>query len=482
MTIIRRPDFAGGGITADEKQQMEQMAKDWTANAFSSKPVDVNEAAEAIRGLYRAAGLNDNINVVLVSSPIVMAAAYGAAAEIWTQRGLGNNKAGRASRAATSAFAATLDATLDATINATSAATTNAAADVTRAATRDATNAATTFAVTRAATRDATDAIDTATYAAARAVTDTAFATARATNAATIAATTFAVTRAADTATRATTHATFDVARNATINATDGATWAAMDNTTDRIGHASDDIIARAAMKACCAIGGSEALKQAKNWWRVRQGGNFWSAQCSFIAACRDVLGLRLLEHDAYAHWERCARVAGGLRVMHDKFCIITDTPEYMLVDDDNQPHCEDGPSHRWRDGWSLYHWHGVRVPGHWIEGTPDPAEILACEDVEQRAAGAEICGWARMMEALDAKIIHDSGDPDMGQLIEMTLPGLDNPGRFLRALCPRNGWIVEGVPYESDIDGLPIETAISAQAWRVGLALSEYQHPPRRT
>jgi len=31
-------------------------------------------------------------------------------------------------------------------------------------------------------------------------------------------------------------------------------------------------------------------------------------------------------------------------------------------------------------------------------------------------------------------------------------------------------------------IDNLPIETALHAQAWRIGDALSEYQHPPRRT
>lgn len=86
------------------------------------------------------------------------------------------------------------------------------------------------------------------------------------------------------------------------------------------------------------------------------------------------------------------------------------------------------------------------------------------------------------MLSVLKAKVINDSGSPDIGQLIELNLPGLREPGRFLKAECPRNGTIVEGVPRISDIDGLPIETALHAQAWRIGDPLSEYQHPTVRT
>ncbi|MGB1082889.1 MAG: CoA transferase, partial [Alphaproteobacteria bacterium] len=43
-------------------------------------------------------------------------------------------------------------------------------------------------------------------------------------------------------------------------------------------------------------------------------------------------------------------------------------------------------------------------------------AEVIKVENVEQRAAGAAILGWKRMMHALDCKVIHDSGNPDMGR------------------------------------------------------------------
>jgi hypothetical protein len=224
-------------------------------------------------------------------------------------------------------------------------------------------------------------------------------------------------------------------------------------------------------------------LKCAKNWSNVYQGGNMWAGYDCYLTAMRDIIGLDLPEHKNYAHWEQAA-IHGGFRVMHEEFCMVSDFPEILTVDDQNRPHNETGPSHRWRDGWSLYHWHGVKVPAHWIENRAnlDPNEVIAAENVEQRAAGAEIIGWPKMLAVLKAKVIHDSGSDDMGQLIEMTLPGLETPGRFLKARCPRNGIIVEGVPYVSDIDGLPIDTALAAQAWRVGDPLSEYQHPNRRT
>lgn len=161
-----------------------------------------------------------------------------------------------------------------------------------------------------------------------------------------------------------------------------------------------------------------------------------------------------------------------------------SDRPTVINLDQNGVLHCENGPAIAWMNGDAIYAWHGVIVPEHWIKNRENlsPSEVISCEDVEQRAVGAEIIGWSKMFNVLKACIIDDSGSPDIGQLIELTLPGLDEPGRFLKAICPRNGIIVEGVPYVSDIDNLPIETALAAQAWRIGDPQSEYIHPPKRT
>ncbi len=208
-----------------------------------------------------------------------------------------------------------------------------------------------------------------------------------------------------------------------------------------------------------------------------------WAAWDCYLTAARDVLGLKLPAFENFAHWEAAA-IHGGFRVMHAEFCMVSDFPEAIRVDSSGRPHCETGPSHRWRDGWSLYHWHGVRVPAHWIEDREslDPGEVLREPNVERRAAGCQIIGWGRMAAELDRRIIDGDPDTDIGALVELTLPGVPEPGRFLQAVCPRNGSICEGVPRISDIDGLPIETAVAAQAWRDGLPAASYSHPPIRT
>lgn len=201
-----------------------------------------------------------------------------------------------------------------------------------------------------------------------------------------------------------------------------------------------------------------------------------WGQLDCYLTAMRDVLGLRLPEYDAYAYWEQAA-IYGGFRVMHPEFCIVSDFPDFIHTDENRQPHCETGPSHRWRDGWSLYHWHGVRVPGHWIEqrDTLDPAEVLATREVEVRAAGMAIIGMARLLDKLNHDIIDSDPDPMHGDLIEVHLPDLPEPVRYLKAFCPRNKDICEGVPNH-------ITTVREAQAWRVGIPASEFEYPTKRT
>ena len=298
--------------------------------------------------------------------------------------------------------------------------------------------------------------------------------------AATRAATYAATDAATEAATRAATYAATEAATRA---ATYAATYAATEAATYAATRAATDAAGNLAALACEHMAGKLGIECAKQWSRAYQGGNMWAGYDCYLTACRDIIGLELKEYAAYAHWEQAA-IHGGFRVMHEEFCIVSDFPEVIRVDADNRPHCETGPSHRWRDGWSLYHWHGVKVPAHWIEDRAnlDPNEVIKVENTEQRAAGAAICGWPKMLSVLKSKTIDKHNNPEIGELIELNLPGLNESGLFLKAACPRNGIIVEGVPRVSDIDNLPIRTAIAAQAWRLGDPQSEFMIPPVRT
>jgi hypothetical protein len=161
----------------------------------------------------------------------------------------------------------------------------------------------------------------------------------------------------------------------------------------------------------------------------------------------------------------------------HEGIVVASEKPLSVRFDDQRRLHCEDAAAVQYSDGYALYAWHGTRLPERWVleRSTIDPAEILREENVETRAAGAACIGWPRMLSELNYKIIDAEQNPEHGELIELTLPGLPQPGRFLKAECPRNGTIVEGVP-----NG--IKTVIAAQAWRVGLEPHEFSYPEIRT
>lgn len=133
-----------------------------------------------------------------------------------------------------------------------------------------------------------------------------------------------------------------------------------------------------------------------------------WAAWDCYVSSWRDVLGLRLPEYEKYAAWEACA-IHGGFRMLHPEFCMVSDFPAILRVDAQNQPHCEDGPSHQWRDGWSLWHWHGVAVTEQIImrPETVTAAQVQAEENAEVRRIMVERMGWDRYAAQAGVKVLH---------------------------------------------------------------------------
>jgi len=289
------------------------------------------------------------------------------------------------------------------------------------------------------------------------------------------------VTRAA--AYDATAAAAYDATAVATDAATDDVTRAATDDATaaaiDSATLSATDNVEKREADACAHLAGELGLQCARRWEIAYQGGNMWAGYDSYLTSCRDILGLELTSHGAYAHWEQAA-IHGGFRVMHEEFCIVSDFPEFIKVDENNQPHCDDGPSHRWRDGWSIYYWHGVKVPQNWVEerDSIEPTEILKCDNVEQRAAGCALVGWSRMLDHLDHKIIDSDSNPEHGDLIEVTLDGLPEPEWYLRFYCPRNGLMMEGVNKRE----LSEPTVFAAQAWKSPIPDHLFSYPKQRS
>ncbi len=403
-------------LTEEHRAQLKPWADKWIANAMSTKPMldeDREVCRKAVVDLYAAAGLKAP-RVIFVPSPFVGTFAAGFASAIWHKRKTGFESA---------------DATTAATYAATTAAT--------RAATRDATNAA-TYAATTAATRAATDAATrAATYAA---TTD---ATADATDAATADATRAATTAATHAATDAATRAATDAATNADLDK-----WFLFDGNMP-------------ALAADLGVG-SFGLECAQLAWKFRSGGNQWSGYDSFLSFFRHVAKLPL-DYSKWDAWETLS-LHSGPRWVSEEFCIISDRPTHLTVDERNRPHNETGPFCRWSDGSELYSWHGTRVPSKWIlnKSDMDPTLALTHPQIEERRAAAEIIGWKKVLASVQSKVVDKDPDPEIGTLLQVDLP--DSPdSRFLQVRCGTGRDFVLPVPSE-------MRTALEANAWTYGL------------
>jgi len=192
---------------------------------------------------------------------------------------------------------------------------------------------------------------------------------------------------------------------------------------------------------------------------------DYFRAECDLADQTKALGGLWLLAQSC------------GWIYPYDKVCVATERPTICAVNERGLIHRETGPAILYPDGFAVYAWHGVQLPADWIEqrDTIDPATILAARNVEQRAAGISMIGMAKVLDRLDHKIIDSDPDPMRGDLIAVRLPDLPRPARYLKARCPRNGIICEGVPEH-------ITSVKEAQAWRLGIPASKFEYPEKRT
>lgn len=189
----------------------------------------------------------------------------------------------------------------------------------------------------------------------------------------------------------------------------------------------------------------------------------------SFYKYFIEVVGLDLKEigglHDLTYHT--------GWYNAYEDVVVFQHRPEYIKFDDNNLLHCETGPAIRFRDGYSLYSWHGTRIPAEWIEDKENlsPETALTWPNIEQRRCAAEILGWKNVIEKLDPVVIDEDGDPEIGTLLEVNIPDIGRE-KFLRVQCGTGRIFCIPVPPE-------MKTAIEAQAWTWDLPLEDFGAGP---
>lgn len=187
-----------------------------------------------------------------------------------------------------------------------------------------------------------------------------------------------------------------------------------------------------------------------------------WLGFYGFLTEPESEGGLNLeWDGDLSPHLEM-ARHAGWW-MPYDDVVFLCERKSVLKRDNEGRLHCENGPAIGWED-WGLYFWHGTNVPAEWIEDTKnvDPRLVFTHEDAEKRRCLAEIIGWTTVLELLDTTTIDEDPDPEVGKLLETTLPESDTPDRFLVVKCGTGRTFAMPVPPD-------VKTAAEAQVWMLG-------------
>lgn len=184
----------------------------------------------------------------------------------------------------------------------------------------------------------------------------------------------------------------------------------------------------------------------------------YWLAYYDFfenevgLDFCSKLNGLKELAHHC------------GWLSMYDDTVVFQHRPEIIKFDDQNRLHCENGPAIRYRDGYSVYAWHGTRIPAEWIENkhSLSVSVALTWDNIEQRRCAAEIIGWAKVLRELDSHVIDSDNDPMIGNLLEVNIPEIGRE-KFLQVVCGTGRTFAIPVPPE-------MKTALEANAWTYGV------------
>jgi hypothetical protein len=199
---------------------------------------------------------------------------------------------------------------------------------------------------------------------------------------------------------------------------------------------------------------------------------SFWADWPASVSFLRDVCGW---EHEALTKFKINETIVKscGWTWWHQNVLVISDRPKSIKRDNNGRLHNEAGPSMEYRDGWSLYHWHGVAIPKEWVtDKKPTAKEALTWKNIEQRRAACEIVGWNNVLSELNAKVIDADGDPEIGTLLEADIPD-SGKERFLQVICGTKRQFVLPVPRD-------MKTAIEANAWTFGLDVKDFTKPLR--
>lgn len=162
----------------------------------------------------------------------------------------------------------------------------------------------------------------------------------------------------------------------------------------------------------------AELRDAVRNNWHHYLGGTFWLSWQAYTSFFREVCDLELPDDQ----WARDIAYGNAQQEVgwwwpNENFIIASNRPCVINTEETNdrgwrafQLHSETGPALQYRDGWSVWAWHGVRVEQYVIE-SPEAitaTDIINEENAEIARIKLERMGIDRFVDESSARILDE--------------------------------------------------------------------------
>ena len=292
-----------------------------------------------------------------------------------------------------------------------------------------------------------------------------------------------------------------DAVGDAVSGAVSGAVGGAVsDAVGDAVGGAVSDAVGDAVHGAVHgavrdAVGGAVGDAVRGAWWRYL-GGRAWAAWTAWLTSYLDCLDNPTTPLDVPTDtwhkldaWE-AANSAGHWWPTRD-FVMVSALPGAIHLEQvgprgrgSHRLHREDGPALAY-DGWSIYYWHGVRVPADLIEVGWSTDRILAEPNTEIRRCAIERMGWDAFVDAAGLTQVGDAVDDPGNPGHTLTLHDVPSAiyGEPVRVLLCTNGTVERDGTRRRFGLTVPAtcRTPLDAAAWTYDLTPQQYATAQRR-
>ncbi len=190
--------------------------------------------------------------------------------------------------------------------------------------------------------------------------------------------------------------------------------------------------------------------------------GNQSAPWLSFIDYAHEVL--KIDQHTPLAGLIEFSRHSGWA-LFFDELVVLTHPPMEIKLDDQRRAHSDTDYAIKYRDGTGITVWHGCRIPSDWIfdKTTVTPEVILNWPNIEERRCSCEIIGWANAINLMNAEIVDEDENKEIGTLLQVHIPNIGDE-LFLTALDPNTNTLV-GLPVPPNM-----KTALEANSWTYGI------------